>query len=95
MIVMDGKEFVTAQEACQLLGVKAATLYAYVSRGVLNSYRQGIKRARLYLRSDIENLTRLRGPGEDEGLGRTGAASPASGSASDDDTKDLPWIPYV
>lgn len=93
MIVMDGKEFVTAQEACQLLGVKAATLYAYVSRGVLNSYRQGIKRARLYLRSDIENLTRLRGPGEEEGPGRSGATSPSS--APDASNKDLPWIPYV
>jgi excisionase family DNA binding protein len=93
MIVMDGKEFVTAQEACQLLGVKAATLYAYVSRGVLHSYRQGIKRARLYLRSDIEDLTRLRGPGEADGLGRMGAAAPSSASDGEDD--DQPWIPYV
>src|SRR5262245_50725540 len=63
MIVMDGEEFLTAQEACQLLSVKPATLYAYVSRRLLNSYRQGIRRTRLYRREEVERLTRLRGPG--------------------------------
>lgn len=93
MIERDGKEFVTAQEACQLLGVKAATLYAYVSRGVLDSYRQGIKRARLYLRSDIEDLTRLRGPEEGDGSGRVNAAAFPTSSGPED--TGGPWIPYV
>jgi hypothetical protein len=39
--------------------VKRETLYAYVSRGMLKSYRQGIKRQRLYRRAEIEGLTRL------------------------------------
>jgi citrate synthase len=82
MIVMEGQEFLTAQEACDALGVKAATLYAYVSRGMLTSYRQGIKRMRLYRRDEIERLTRLRGPDErddtPEDTGDTGG-----------------WIPYV
>jgi len=46
MVVLDGEEFLTVKEAARLLGVKPATLYAYVSRGVLRSYRQGIKRQR-------------------------------------------------
>src|SRR5439155_669863 len=43
----------------RVLGVKPATLYAYVSRGVLRSYRQGIKRQRLYRRAEVEGLLRL------------------------------------
>ncbi|MGH7339171.1 MAG: helix-turn-helix domain-containing protein [Candidatus Rokuibacteriota bacterium] len=58
-VVLDGEEFLTVDEAARLLGVKRATLYAYVSRGVLKSYRQGIKRQRLYRRSEIESLLRL------------------------------------
>ena len=59
MVVLDGEEFLTVDEAADLLGVKRATLYAYVSRGVLRSYRQGIKRQRLYRRSEIDRLLRL------------------------------------
>jgi excisionase family DNA binding protein len=82
MIVMDGEEFLTAQETCALLGVKPATLYAYVSRGLLRSYRQGIKRMRLYRRNEVERLTRLRHP-ED----------PHADAESPQD--DRAWIPYV
>ncbi|MBF6591970.1 MAG: helix-turn-helix domain-containing protein [Ktedonobacterales bacterium] len=82
MIVMDGEEFLTAQEACEILGIKPATLYAYVSRGVLGSYRQGIKRTRLYRRDEVERLIRLRGPDEHD--------------AEVDGSADPPaWIPYV
>lgn len=80
MIVMEGEEFLTAQETCAILGIKPATLYAYVSRGVLGSYRQGIKRTRLYRRAEVERLTRLRGPSEDDG-------APGSDPNA--------WIPYV
>ena len=68
MIVMDGEEYLTAQEACALLRVKPATLYAYVSRGLIASYRQGIKRMRLYRRHEVEGLTRVRSQ-EGEALG--------------------------
>jgi len=57
MIVMDGEEFLSAQEACSHLGIKPATLYAYVSRGLLSSYRQGIRRRRLYRRNEVEQLS--------------------------------------
>lgn len=49
-------EYLSAQEACETLGVKKSTLYAYVSRGKLNSYRKGIRRERLYSRAELEAL---------------------------------------
>jgi citrate synthase len=58
-MMIEGYEFYTTDEACAALGVKAATLYAYVSRGLLCSYRQGIKRQRLYRRSEVEGLLRF------------------------------------
>jgi citrate synthase len=58
-VILDGDEFLTGDEAARLLGVKPATLYAYVSRGILRSYRQGIKRRRLYRRAEVEALVRL------------------------------------
>jgi excisionase family DNA binding protein len=54
------EEYLTADEACALLDVKPATLYAYVSRGLVRSYKQGIRRQRLYRRSELEDLLRVR-----------------------------------
>ena len=59
MVRVDGEEYLTMKEAARLLGVKPATLYAYVSRRVLRSYRQGIKRQRLYRRAEVDDLVRL------------------------------------
>jgi excisionase family DNA binding protein len=59
MVSVDGEEYLAGDEAAGLLGVKRETLYAYVSRGLLKSYRQGIKRQRLYRRAEIEALVRL------------------------------------
>ncbi len=67
MIVIDGEEYLTGDEAAGLLGVKRETLYAYVSRGMLKSYRQGIKRQRLYRRDEVEALVRLAPSAADEG----------------------------
>jgi excisionase family DNA binding protein len=55
-----GVEYLNVDEAAALLGVKKATLYAYVSRGLLRSYRQGVGRTRLYLCSEIEALRQVR-----------------------------------
>jgi excisionase family DNA binding protein len=60
VIEVHGEPYLSAAEACELLGVKPATLYAYVSRGVLQSYRQGIKRARLYRVADLQRVLHLR-----------------------------------
>lgn len=59
MIEIDGVEYLTAQEAARLLGVKLSTLYAYASRGRIQSYRRGIRRERYYRRSEIEALLRM------------------------------------
>ena len=59
MMVIDGEEYLTGDEAAGLLGVKRETLYASVRGGRLKSYRPGIKRPRLYRRADIEALLRL------------------------------------
>ncbi|HEU5344974.1 MAG TPA: helix-turn-helix domain-containing protein [Ktedonobacterales bacterium] len=93
MIVMDGEEFLTAQETCAILGVKPATLYAYVSRGLLGSYRQGMKRTRLYRRDEVERLTRLRGPDDDRSDADSGEADDADDAEAHEDGRA--WIPYV
>ena len=56
MIEIGGEEYYSAEEACQVLGVKLPTLYSYVNRGLITSYRQGIRRQRLYRRSEIDSL---------------------------------------
>jgi citrate synthase len=57
---IEGETYVTGDEATAMLGVKRATLYAYVSRGVLRSYRKGVGRERLYRRADVEALLTVR-----------------------------------
>jgi citrate synthase len=94
MIVMNGEEFLTAQEACALLGVKPATLYAYVSRGVIESYRQGIKRMRLYRRAQVEALTRLHRPGAPDSTPETARSSDAGDDTPQDDDSTA-WTSYV
>lgn len=69
MIVLDGEEFLTVEEAARLLGVKRTTLYAYVSRGRLRSYRRGMKRERLYRRAEVEDQLRV-APSGSRGEGR-------------------------
>lgn len=78
------EEFLTVDEACALLGVKKATLYSYVSRGLLRSYKQGIRRQRLYKRSELEELLTVR-PDEDTANAPTDAESAASGLPAADD----------
>jgi citrate synthase len=56
MVCVQGEEYYTAEEACDVLGVKLATLYSYVNRGLITSYRQGIRRHRLYRRAQIDAL---------------------------------------
>jgi citrate synthase len=60
MLTIDGIEYLEVEEAARLLGVKKATIYAYVSRGVLESFRQGVGRKRLYRRMEVEALREAR-----------------------------------
>ncbi len=94
-IEIDGETYLDQNEACRLLGVKAATLYAYVSRGMLKSYKQGIKRQRLYKKSQLEALLQLRP--SDEPL----PGAPESGETAGEEEAEknkIPraedWIPY-
>lgn len=59
MVILDGEEYLTGEEAAAVLGIKRETLYAYVSRGFLKSYRQGIKRQRLYRQAEVASLIQL------------------------------------
>jgi excisionase family DNA binding protein len=60
MQIIEGVEYLDVDEAATLLGVKKATLYAYVSRGTLQSYRQGVGRKRFYRRDEVEALRSVR-----------------------------------
>jgi citrate synthase len=66
----------TASEAAGQLGVKVGTLYAYVSRGWLKSYRRRVGRQALYRRSDIEALRGVVAPER----GRRGRSLPHAAS---------------
>lgn len=49
-------DLLSARETCRLLGISQATLYAYVSRGLIESRPGPDHRSRLYLRQDVERL---------------------------------------
>lgn len=51
-----GNDFLSAQEAAALLGVKLPTVYAYTSRGLIQSVPGGKGRSRRYRRRDLERL---------------------------------------
>ena len=97
MIELEGENYLDGDEASRLLGVKLSTLYAYVSRGILKSYKQGIKRQRLYKQVELEALLRLR-PSDD--LSRL-----APSKQTEDDfvpkkkLTEIPlaedWVPYM
>src|SRR5262249_55432400 len=54
---MANVRYITAKEAAALLGVKEATLYAYVSRGLIRSEAiSDAPRQRLYLAEDVQKL---------------------------------------
>lgn len=56
------RDWLTAQEAAAALGVKPATLYAYVSRGLIGRERVAGERASRYARADIERLAARQRP---------------------------------
>ncbi len=54
---MDDNRSLSAQEAADLLGITTATLYSYVSRGLIRSEATaGKRRARRYLTADVMAL---------------------------------------
>jgi citrate synthase len=61
-------EFLTAEEAARRLGVKLATLYAYVSRGVLRRNRAADGRSSLFDSDEVERLARRGRPRRPAGV---------------------------
>ncbi|HEY7294499.1 MAG TPA: helix-turn-helix domain-containing protein [Dehalococcoidia bacterium] len=59
MIDFQGELYLDVHEAADRLGVKPETLYAYVSRGRLRSFRRGVGRSRLYRKAEIDALLAL------------------------------------
>ena len=56
-------EWLNSKEAAHRLGVSAATLYAYVSRGLLRSEGSAGQRERRYRAEDVARLKRRRDVG--------------------------------
>ena len=56
-------DLLSARETCQILGISQATLYAYVSRGLLESRPGPDHRSRLYPRHDVERLAQRKQAG--------------------------------
>jgi citrate synthase len=50
------KDFLSASEAVEMLGIRKQTLYAYVSRGFVRSIGTGRSRERHYAREDLERI---------------------------------------
>lgn len=98
MIELEGERYLDGDEASTMLGVKLSTLYAYVSRGILHSYKRGIKRQRLYKQSELEALLRLR-PGDAPSPASTTQASKSDDGSADAHPNDIPlaedWVPYT
>jgi citrate synthase len=62
-IISMSNEWLSSREAARRLGVSAATLYAYVSRGLLRSEAVDGRRERRYRADDISRLKRRRDVG--------------------------------
>lgn len=98
MIELDGEKYLDGDEASNLLGVKMSTLYTYVSRGILKSYKQGIKRQRLYKQAELEELLRLR-PSDTPSPVSTTKQTAGETSPSNKRRTEIPlaedWVPYM
>lgn len=61
------KTMLTAAQAAQLLGVSPATLYSYVSRGLLVSHGEASARSKRYAHDDVQRLAARRKDGRQAG----------------------------
>ncbi|CAM5190136.1 hypothetical protein CDEF62S_03871 [Castellaniella defragrans] len=67
------EDYVTRAEAISLLGIKADTLYSYVSRGLIRRLRHPGNRHSLYSREDIERVHARSDARRSEGVVAAGA----------------------
>ena len=77
--------YLTTSEAAKRLGVKPATLYAYVSRGVLRSVRRPGQQESLYDRAEVDNLASAPSSGRRESGALLRFRSVVSGVSSQDE----------
>lgn len=56
----DDSPWLNSQQAAAMLGVQRASLYAYVSRGLLRAHSQPGSRGHVYARIDVQRLARQR-----------------------------------
>lgn len=61
--IVSDSEYIPAAQAISMLGISAATLYAYVSRGLVESRPGEDHRSRVYRRRDIERLASRKSAG--------------------------------
>jgi len=94
MIELNGETYLDGREACHLLGIKVSTLYTYVSRGILKSYKQGIKRQRLYKQAELEALLQLR-PSSDPSPFADAQETSQEGEVRPDIPHAEDWVPNV
>lgn len=64
MTIQGDEDFMTSEDACKRLSVSPRTLERYVRDGLLKKYRRRIGREVFYLRTEVEDLLRIR-PTED------------------------------
>jgi citrate synthase len=66
-------ELISAPDACALLGISPATLYAYVSRGLLTSRPGADARSRVYLRAEVDRVAQRKrvGRGAERGAAQS------------------------
>lgn len=95
MIELEGENYLDGEEASRLLGVKTSTLYAYVSRGILKSYKQGIKRQRLYKEAELEALLRLRPSDTPLSVASSEQEEPVEQKRLTEIPLAEDWIPYT
>jgi len=62
--IQGDEDFMTSEDACKRLSVSPRTLERYVRDGLLKKYRRRIGREVFYLRTEVEDLLRIR-PTED------------------------------
>lgn len=67
------EDYVTRAEAIASLGIKADTLYSYVSRGLIRRLRHPDNRHSLYSREDIERVRVRSDARRSEGVVAAGA----------------------
>lgn len=91
MVELDGEHYLDGHEASTLLGVKLSTLYTYVSRGVLKSYKQGIKRKRLYKLAELESLLRLHVSHDNAAIVPVTGVDSSAASAYGQRLRELPY----